>query len=261
MTSQDPGCLPGCLYQVQRARDRLLGLAGRELPPGARTAGVELVRSGPVAAATYGHTAGGAQDATSMLFLSGDGGASWPARQARARRARRRRRRGRHQGDRDRRRPLDQRAVRPARGPRRPVYQQTMTSTDGGPQLHRAAGQPGRGRPSRRWARRPRRMLLASLDRLYRSTDGGPALAAGRREPLPSSSSGRSRSGCSTSASRRRRWAGRWNSTASVKPQLGDGLDDLGRRKELVGLPLPVSRGMWRHESPVPGVERWHSQS
>lgn len=81
VTTQDERCLPGCLYRVQRAEVGSSDWQDVSLPPGARTAGVELVRSGPVAAiATYAHTAGGAQDATSTLFLSSDGGASWSAR-------------------------------------------------------------------------------------------------------------------------------------------------------------------------------------
>ncbi|MEO6502459.1 MAG: hypothetical protein ABIQ09_11170 [Jatrophihabitantaceae bacterium] len=172
VTSKDSNCLPGCLYQVQRAPIGSSDWQDVSLPPGARTAGVELVRSGPVAAiATYAHTAGGAQDATSMLFLSADGGASWSARQDPCPS----RDGGEVGGE------VDTRAIaigadrsisvlctpRGAPGP-----QHTMTSTDGGRDFTAPPASLGAGAVTALGAASSQ-VLLAGLDRLYRSTDGG----------------------------------------------------------------------------------------
>ncbi|MEO7261897.1 MAG: hypothetical protein ABI047_11690 [Jatrophihabitantaceae bacterium] len=172
VTSKDPHCLPGCVYQVQRAAVGSSDWQDVSVPPGARTAGVELVRSGPVAAiATYAHTAGGAQDATSMLFLSADGGASWSARPDPCPN----RTGGEAGGE------VDTRAI--AIGADRsisvlctprgtPGAQQTMTSTDGG--QHFTAGSAGLGAgTARALGAASSQVLFAGLDSLYRSTDGG----------------------------------------------------------------------------------------
>jgi len=172
VTSKDPHCLPGCLYQVQRAAVGSSDWQTVSMLPGARSAGVDLVRSGSVAAiVTYAHTAGGAQDATSMLFRSGDDGASWQARQDPCPR----RTGGVAGGE------VDTRAI--AIGADRsitvlctprgtPGAQQTMTSTDGGQNFTAAPASLGSGEVSTLGAASAR-VLFAAMDHLYRSADGG----------------------------------------------------------------------------------------
>lgn len=72
-------CLPGCPYQVQTAAlgssawHKTAGLAGVDM-----TSGAELARAGSYSyLVVFGHTAGGAQHATSALWVSSDNGAHW----------------------------------------------------------------------------------------------------------------------------------------------------------------------------------------
>jgi photosystem II stability/assembly factor-like uncharacterized protein len=172
VTSKDPQCLPGCFYQVQRAAVGSSTWQDVSLPPGARTAGVEMVRSGPVAAiATYANTAGGAQDATSVLFVSADDGASWSARHDPCP--------SRNGGDADG--EVDTKAITigadrsisvlctPRGGPA--GGQHTMTSTDGG--NHFVAAPATLSGIVTKLGAASAQVLFASTDHLYRSTDGG----------------------------------------------------------------------------------------
>ncbi|HEX8092940.1 WD40/YVTN/BNR-like repeat-containing protein [Jatrophihabitans sp.] len=166
---QAPSCAPGCKFRVQRA-----AIGGTEwddvaLPPGARSAGAQLAASGRTAVlATFGNPAGGAQDATSVLFTSTDGGATW-------------RKVGepcpRTSGGGE----VDTVAVTVApdasitglctpRGDSGPKF--TMTSTDGG--AHFTAAPPSLGAATGDvLGAASATTLLVSLDQLYRSTDGG----------------------------------------------------------------------------------------
>jgi photosystem II stability/assembly factor-like uncharacterized protein len=74
-------CLPGCPFAIQRAAVGSDSWTAVALPASGQTSGVQLVRSGHLAALlTEGHVAGGVQHATSVLFSSTDDGAHWAAR-------------------------------------------------------------------------------------------------------------------------------------------------------------------------------------
>jgi hypothetical protein len=75
---QAPSCAPGCDFAVQRASIGSTDWHDVALPAGGRNAGAQLRASGRTAVlATFGNVAGGALNATSVLFTSTDGGASW----------------------------------------------------------------------------------------------------------------------------------------------------------------------------------------
>ena len=79
---QAPSCAPGCDFKVQRAALGSADWHDVPLPAGGQHAGAELRASGRTAVlATFGHTAGGAENATSVLFTSTDAGASWRKRE------------------------------------------------------------------------------------------------------------------------------------------------------------------------------------
>ena len=74
-------CLPGCPFRMQRAAIGSDSWTTVSTLAGAQTSGAQLVRNGHLAALlTEGHTAGGAQHATSVLFTSTDDGAHWASR-------------------------------------------------------------------------------------------------------------------------------------------------------------------------------------
>ncbi|MDQ1721288.1 MAG: hypothetical protein QOI26_1022, partial [Pseudonocardiales bacterium] len=78
VTGQAPSCAPGCAFSVQRAAIGTADWHAIGLPAGGQSAGAQLAASGKtVVLATFGHTSGGAENATSVLFASTDGGASW----------------------------------------------------------------------------------------------------------------------------------------------------------------------------------------
>lgn len=81
VTTSTPGCLPNCAYRLQRSQVGSTGWQDVALPAAGRGAGVQLVRSGPVAALlTLGNPASSASAETSVLFTSGDDGANWTSR-------------------------------------------------------------------------------------------------------------------------------------------------------------------------------------
>lgn len=78
VSAQAAGCQPGCDFRIQRAAIGGDSWQDVSLPAGGRSAGAQLAVSGnTVVLATYAHVTGGAQDATSRLFISADGGGSW----------------------------------------------------------------------------------------------------------------------------------------------------------------------------------------
>jgi|GEM_PF-601561 len=78
VSGQGPSCAPGCTFSVQRAPVGSTDWQDAGLPAGGQNAGAQLSASGrTVVLATFGHTAGGAENATSVLFTSTDAGASW----------------------------------------------------------------------------------------------------------------------------------------------------------------------------------------
>ena len=69
---------PGCIFGIQRAAIGSDSWQDVSLPAGGRDVGAQLAASGTtVVLATYAHVSGGAQDATSVLFTSRDGGSNW----------------------------------------------------------------------------------------------------------------------------------------------------------------------------------------
>jgi photosystem II stability/assembly factor-like uncharacterized protein len=172
VSGQEPGCAPGCAFSVQRAALGSSDWHAVALPPGGQTAGAQLAASGrTVVLATFGHVAGGAENATSVLFTSTDGGAGWrkvgePCPQ------------GSGTGGATE---VDTVAVTVApdgsiTGLCRPRgsggAQFTVTSTDGGARFTAAPASLGAAIGSVLGAASAR-ILLVSLDQLYRSTDGG----------------------------------------------------------------------------------------
>ncbi|HEU5269325.1 MAG TPA: hypothetical protein VFU36_05310, partial [Jatrophihabitans sp.] len=78
VSAQAPGCAPGCNFRVQRAAIGGDSWQDVSLPSGGRQAGAQLAVNGhTVVLATFANTAGGAEDATAVLFTSRDGGSSW----------------------------------------------------------------------------------------------------------------------------------------------------------------------------------------
>jgi len=172
VTGQAASCAPGCDFVVQRAALGSADWHDAALPAGGRSAGAQLRASGRTAVlATFGHVAGGAQDATSVLFASTDGGASWrklgePCPRASG---------GGASGE------VDTVAVTVAsdtsitglcapRGGRGAKF--TVTSTDGGAHFAVAPASLGSAAGDALGAASAT-TLLVSLDQLYRSTDAG----------------------------------------------------------------------------------------
>lgn len=78
VSGQAPSCAPGCSFKVERAAIGGTDWHELTLPAGAQNAGAQLAASGrTVVLATFGNPAGGAQNATSVLFTSTDAGTSW----------------------------------------------------------------------------------------------------------------------------------------------------------------------------------------
>jgi hypothetical protein len=78
ITAQTAGCQPGCTFRLQRAAIGSDNWQDVPLPSGGRMVAAELATSdGTVVMATYANAAGGAEDATTVLFTSRDGGANW----------------------------------------------------------------------------------------------------------------------------------------------------------------------------------------
>lgn len=174
VTTSTPGCPPGCVYRVQRSPLGSSSWQDVVLPAAGQGVGVQLVRSGPVAALlTLANPAGGAGSATSVLFTSGDDGASWTARGEPCPR-----------GTDSAGKPgveRDSRAVAlaadrsltvlcAARGVTQPQF--TMTSTDAGASFTAAPATLPQGRGGL-IAAASAKVLLVEADQLYRSTDGG----------------------------------------------------------------------------------------
>jgi photosystem II stability/assembly factor-like uncharacterized protein len=172
VTGQQPSCAPGCTFSVQRASLGSSDWHDVALPAGGQQAGAQLAASGrTVVLATFGHTAGGAESATSVLFTSTDGGASW--------------------------RKIGEPCVQNASGggpwevdtvavtvapdssitglctERGGAFEHTITSTDGGAHFTAAPSSLGGGTGSSPLGAASSRILLVGLDPLYRSTDGG----------------------------------------------------------------------------------------
>jgi hypothetical protein len=78
VSAQAAGCEPGCTFRLQRAPIGSDSWQDVPLPAGGRSARAQLATSGnTVVLATHANAAGGAEDATSVLFTSSDGGGSW----------------------------------------------------------------------------------------------------------------------------------------------------------------------------------------
>lgn len=78
VSAQAAGCQPGCTFRLQRAAIGSDSWQDVPLPAGGRSAGAILAASGnTVVLDTYANPAGGAEDATSVVFTSTDAGANW----------------------------------------------------------------------------------------------------------------------------------------------------------------------------------------
>jgi len=171
VSGQAPSCAPGCAFTVQRA-----SIGGDEwqdmaLPSGGQSAGAQLAASGTtVVLATFGNPAGGAENATSVLFTSTDSGVRWhkvgePCPRVSG---------GPANGE------VDTVAVTVAPdgsitglcAPRGGGAKFTVTSTDGGAHFTAAPASLGAAAGNVLGAASST-TLLVSLDQLYRSTDGG----------------------------------------------------------------------------------------
>jgi photosystem II stability/assembly factor-like uncharacterized protein len=170
---QAPYCAPGCDFKVQRAPIGGTDWQDVALPAGGQNAGAQLATSGRTAVlATFGRTAGGADNATSVLFTSTDNGSSWrkvgePCPRISG---------GVAGGE------VDTVAVTVApdasitglcapRGSSGGMF--TVTSTDGGGHFTAAPASLGAAAGDNVLAAPSATTLLVSLDHVYRSTDGG----------------------------------------------------------------------------------------
>jgi photosystem II stability/assembly factor-like uncharacterized protein len=185
---QGPACAPGCDFRIQRAAIGATDWQDVALPSAGQTSGAELGASGrTVVLATFGHTTGGGQNATSVLFSSTDGGRTWhkvgePCPRTSG---------GVAAGE------VDTVAVTVAEDgsitglctPRGGGAQFTVTSTDGG--KHFTAPSAGLGTVAGKVVgAASASTLLVNSDRLYRSTDGGQHWQrTGGRGPAPASAS------------------------------------------------------------------------
>ncbi len=170
VSAQAAGCEPGCTFRLQRAAIGSDSWQDVALPPGGRSAWAQLAASGStVVLATHANAAGGAEDATAVLFTSRDGGSSWHAVGEPCPRI--------GTGE------VDSWNVTVApdgsitvlcvpRGPFRKGTVFTMTSTDG---AHFTAGTPvpGQKPPAAVGAVSATGLFVLDLDVLYRSTDAG----------------------------------------------------------------------------------------
>ncbi|HEX8768682.1 MAG TPA: hypothetical protein VF714_09945, partial [Jatrophihabitans sp.] len=170
VVGQAPSCAPSCILSLQRSMIGDHNWQEVELPAGARSADAQLATNGrTVVLATLGHVAGGAKDATSVLFTSTDSGASWrkigePCPQIS----------GAADGE------IDTVAVTVAPdasitalcAPRGGGAKFTITSIDGGAHFTVAPASLGAAAGDVLGAATAT-TLLVSLDQLYRSTDGG----------------------------------------------------------------------------------------
>jgi photosystem II stability/assembly factor-like uncharacterized protein len=78
VSAQAAGCAPGCDFRLQRSAIGSDSWQDVALPAGGRNAAAELaVSDRTMVLATYANPAGGAEDATSVLFISTDAGANW----------------------------------------------------------------------------------------------------------------------------------------------------------------------------------------
>jgi len=78
VSAQAAGCAPGCDFRLQRSAIGGNSWQDVPLPAGGRNAAAELaVSDRTMVLATYGNPAGGAEDETSVLFISTDAGANW----------------------------------------------------------------------------------------------------------------------------------------------------------------------------------------
>lgn len=78
ISAQAPDCQPGCTFGLQRAAIGGTSWQDVSLPAGGRYAAAQLTASGnTVVLATYRNPAGGAEDATAVLFTSTDAGINW----------------------------------------------------------------------------------------------------------------------------------------------------------------------------------------
>jgi photosystem II stability/assembly factor-like uncharacterized protein len=78
VSAQAADCQPGCIFRLQRAAIGSTSWQDVALPAGGRSAGAILAASGnTVVLDTYANPAGGAEDATSVVFTSTDAGANW----------------------------------------------------------------------------------------------------------------------------------------------------------------------------------------
>lgn len=166
------GCQPGCNYRLQRAAVGSTHWQDVRLPAGGKGTGGNLVRGGSTAViSTYGNPAGGAQNATTVLFISRDGGASWTNRGEPCPRLSS----GMAGGE------TDSHAVTVAPDGSISVLctprgggsaQFTMTSTDGGTHFVRAPASLGAA-AEQAFGAASAQVLFVSTDVLYRSSDGG----------------------------------------------------------------------------------------
>jgi photosystem II stability/assembly factor-like uncharacterized protein len=171
VSAQAAGCEPGCTFRLQRSAIGSDSWRDVSLPAGGRSAGALLAASGhTVVLATRANVAGGAEDATAVLFTSRDGGSNWhtvgePCP-----------RRGAGEVDSWNVTVAPDGSITVLCVPRGPLQDNTiftMTSTDG---THFVAGAPvpGHRPPTAVGAVSATQLfVLKDLDGLYRSTDSG----------------------------------------------------------------------------------------
>jgi hypothetical protein len=187
VAATQPDCAPGCRFRLQRSAVGSTSWQDVALPGTPRSVAADLAVSGStVVLASYANPAGGAGDASSMLFVSTDAGLSWralgePCASGPT---------GPGSGS-----EVDTRAVtvapdgsitllcssRTAGG-----AQHTMTSTDGGRHFHGPAAGGLGSAAVQAFAASSATTLLASSDRLYRSTTGGQRWSAAGGPPSAS---------------------------------------------------------------------------
>lgn len=165
VSAQAAGCEPGCSFRLQRSAIGSDSWQDVPLPAGGRSARAQLAASGhTVVLVTRANPAGGAEDATSVLFASHDGGTNWQKLGEPCPRT------GGGEVDSLQATVASDGSISLLCQPRLPGRAFTMTSTDG---VHFVAGAPPPGVDGGLGAASASDLVVVAQDRFYRSTDSG----------------------------------------------------------------------------------------